>query len=156
MILQVGIAQYRVGFEGDFLVAQALGSCLGVVLFDGRLRVGGMAHVLLPSPLNGQPLPAGKYAVSAVPALIQKIEKSASRKPRLTAKLVGGANMFGRPGAIHNVGRRNIEAARSALKEARVPITAEDVGGAWARTAELDVATGRLRVTSYKGGTIEL
>jgi chemotaxis protein CheD len=59
VILHVGIAQYKVGFEGDILVAQALGSCLGIVLFDSRQRVAGMAHVLLPAPLSGPAVPGG-------------------------------------------------------------------------------------------------
>ncbi len=156
MILHVGIAQYKVGFEGDTLVAQALGSCLGIVLYDSRQRIAGLAHVLLPEPLNGSPVPAGKFAVSAVSALAAKLDKAAQQKPRLRARVVGGANMFGRTGNGKNVGQRNIEAARAALREAHIPITAEDVGGTWARTAELDVASGRLRVHSCKRGVVEL
>ncbi len=157
MILRVGIAQYKVGFEGDTLVAQALGSCLGIVLYDPRQRIGGMAHVLLPHPLSdGAPVPAGKFVVSAIPALLAKLEKAAQQKPRLRARVVGGANMFGRPEDGRNVGRRNIDAARAVLHQIHIPIAAEDVGGTWARTAELDVASGRLRVHSCRGGEMEL
>ncbi|GAB4256639.1 MAG: chemoreceptor glutamine deamidase CheD [Thermoleophilia bacterium] len=156
MILHVGIAQYKVGFEGDILVAQALGSCLGIVLFDSRQRVAGMAHVLLPAPLSGPAVPAGKFVITAVPALVAKLEKVARQKPRLRAKIVGGANMFGRTDHGQGVGSRNVAAARAVLKEARIPIAAEDVGGTWARTAELDVSTAGLRVLSCKGGTVEL
>ncbi|MHB0981502.1 MAG: chemotaxis protein CheD [Thermoleophilia bacterium] len=156
MILHVGIAQYKVGFEGDLLVAQALGSCVSIILFDQRLRIGGMAHVLLPTPLNGSALPSGKFVVSAIPALLAKIEGAAQQKPRLRAKLVGGANMFGRLGTGKNVGKRNVDEARQVLRGLHIPLAGQDVLGTWARTAELDVATGRLKVTSCKGGVVEL
>lgn len=156
MILQVGIAQYKVGFEGDVLVAQALGSCVGIVLYDQRLKVAGMAHVLLPAPLNGNALPSGKFVVSAVPALVSKLERATEQKPRLRAKLVGGANMFGRLGMGKNVGRRNVDEARQVLRSLHIPLAGQDIGGTWARTAELDVATGRLTVSSCKGGVVEL
>lgn len=156
MILQVGIAQYKVGFEGDLLVAQALGSCVGIVLYDHRLRIAGMAHVLLPAPLNGNALPSGKFVVSAVPALVKKLEGASQQKPRLRAKLVGGANMFGRLGTGKNVGKRNVEQARQVLRSLHIPLAGQDVGGTWARTAELDVATGRVKVVSCKGGAVEL
>lgn len=156
MIRQVGIAQCKVGFEGDVLVAQALGSCVGIVLFDSRLRIAGMAHVLLPAPLNGNALPSGKFVISAVPALLAKLEGVAQQKPRLRAKLVGGANMFGRLGTCGNVGKRNIDEARRVLRSLHIPLAGQDVGGTWARTAELDVATGRLKVSSCKGGVLEL
>lgn len=156
MILQVGIAQVKMGFAGDILVAQALGSCVGIVLFDQRLRVGGMAHCLLPAPLSGNALPSGKFVVAAIPALIRKLESASQQKPRLRAKLVGGANMFGRVALGKNVGDRNIELALKVLRELHVPIAGKDVGGAWARTAEFDISTGRVKVTSYKGGVVEL
>ncbi|GAB4254573.1 MAG: chemoreceptor glutamine deamidase CheD [Thermoleophilia bacterium] len=156
MILKVGIAQYKVGFEGDFLVAQALGSCVGVVLYDHRLRIGGLAHVLLPRPLNGAAVPSGKFAVAAIPALVAKIEKACQQKPRLKARLVGGANMFGRGMEKQGVGLRNITVSREVLKELKIPVTGEDVGGTWARSVELEVATGCLRVTSCKEGVVEL
>lgn len=156
MILQVGIAQVKMGFAGDVLVAQALGSCVGIVLFDQRLRVGGMAHCLLPAPLSGNALPSGKFVVSAIPALIRKLEGASQQKPRLRAKLVGGANMFGRVASGKNVGDRNIELALKVLRDLHVPIAGKDVGGSWARTAEYDISTGRVKVTSCKGGVVDL
>lgn len=156
MILHVGIAQYKVGFEGDVLIAQALGSCVGIVLYDHRLRIGGLAHVLLPAPLNGNAVPSGKFVVSAVPALLKKLEGAAQQKPRFRAKIVGGANMFGRAATGKNVGKRNVDEARQMLRSLHIPLAGQDVGGTWARTAELDVATGRLKVVSYKGGVVEL
>ena len=36
------------GDSGDVIVTYALGSCVGVCLYDRRTRVSGMAHVMLP------------------------------------------------------------------------------------------------------------
>ncbi len=46
----------------------------------------------------------------------------------LTAKLAGGANMFGSSGPLQ-IGDANVEAVAQALRTAGIRITAQDVGG---------------------------
>ena len=45
----VRVAEARTGGAGDVLVTLGLGSCVAIVLHDAAARVGGLAHVLLPS-----------------------------------------------------------------------------------------------------------
>lgn len=134
------------------LVAVALGSCVAVTLHDPTTRIGGMAHVLLPSQnmgkITGQP---GRYAQTAVPALVERMIARGARAPSIVARLVGGASMFVSltpPGTIQ-MGDRNVVAAREALHRHGIRLVAEAVGGDFGRTAAFDLDTGRIEISSY-------
>lgn len=150
--LTVRIGELIVADAPARLVAVALGSCVAVVLHDPLSRIGAMAHVLLPSPAmsreRGQP---GRFAPTAVPTMLERMIGRGARVPAITARLVGGASMFTSltpPGTIQ-MGDRNVVAAREALHRHGVRLAGEAVGGDFGRTAELDVATGRLTISAY-------
>ncbi|HOC39715.1 MAG TPA: chemotaxis protein CheD, partial [Thermodesulfobacteriota bacterium] len=44
----VGVADMKIGKEGDQLVTHALGSCLGLMVYDPVIRIGGLLHAMLP------------------------------------------------------------------------------------------------------------
>jgi chemotaxis protein CheD len=149
----VQVAQARVAGRGEILVALGLGSCIAILLHDPRARIAGMAHVLLPCPRgSASTANPAKFASTAVPALLGEMEATGAVRGRITARLAGGASMFGAllsPGVV-NAGERNVEAARCALATARIPIVAEEVGGEHGRSVYLDPADGCVRVTSYQ------
>jgi chemotaxis protein CheD len=123
-----------------------LGSCVGIVLHDAAARLGGVAHVVLPES-NGSADHPGKFADTAIPALIDDLDRLRGRKllRTLTAKLVGGASMF-QAGAALNIGRRNFETAEAILRRLGIPVLASDVGGEAGRRLTLDVATGTVTI----------
>lgn len=138
------------------LVAVALGSCVAIILHDPHGRIGGMAHVLMPNQsmgrLRGEP---GRYAPSAVAAMVERMIARGARSPSIVARLVGGASMFVSltpPGTIQ-MGDRNVVAAREALHRHGIRLVGEAVGGDFGRTAEFDLDTGRIVVTSYQRGS---
>src|SRR5688572_15593339 len=77
------------------LAAVGLGSCVAIIMYDQSARLGGLAHVLLPSQgmsrVRGEP---GRFAQTAVPALIERLIARGARAPMIAARLVGGASMF--------------------------------------------------------------
>jgi len=156
----VGISELEVARAPATLGALGLGSCVAIILHDAEARVGGLAHVLLPSPAVGrrnQYLP-GRYAPTAVEELLTRMRALGAATPRLTARLVGGASMFAGlqpPGTIQ-MGERNVHAARDALHRHGIRLIGEVVGGDFGRSVELDVESGTVRVTSYLHGTTEL
>lgn len=123
-------------------LATLLGSCVGVVLHDRVARVGGIAHVVLPEA-RGVPDHPGKYADTAVPALLRDLEHLVGSRvrSRLTAKLFGGANMFATV-QTEGIGERNQKAVEQALAAVGVPILARDLGGGCGRRVVLDTGTG--------------
>ena len=46
--IRVSVADYAVAARGT-ITTIGLGSCVAIVLYDAAARVGGLAHVLLPS-----------------------------------------------------------------------------------------------------------
>ena len=44
----VGISEGKTARHGQLLVSYALGSCVGVCLYDVKIRIAGMAHLILP------------------------------------------------------------------------------------------------------------
>ncbi|MBA3889057.1 MAG: chemotaxis protein CheD [Gemmatimonadaceae bacterium] len=138
-----------------------LGSCVAIVLHDAAANVGGMAHVLLPSlaQTRDRTNPA-KVAETAVPALVAEMRALGAGDPsRYTARLIGGASMFGSllaGGGGINIGERNAIAAREALRAAGIRVVAEDVGGEHGRSVYLHCSDGRVRVRSLRMGDREL
>ncbi|HTW12154.1 MAG TPA: chemotaxis protein CheD [Solirubrobacteraceae bacterium] len=120
---------------GDELVAIGLGSCIGLAMIDREAGVAGLAHIVLPESL-GKEGPAAKFADLAVPELLTEVLAAGAVKRRLEAILIGGARMFS-VGASMDIGARNAEAVRSALKQAGVRIKTEETGGNRGRTARI-------------------
>ena len=153
--LVVRVADLRVGVGDDVLVTLGLGSCVAIVLHDREARVGGLAHVLLPSPaLSRADANPAKFPQSAVPRLLELMRADGAEPKRITARLAGGASMFASlapPGTIQ-MGERNLVAARQALQTHGVPLVAEAVGGDYGRTVRLRVQDGRLEVSTVAHG----
>jgi len=139
----VGMGQVVVA-KGPGRLGAVLGSCVGVTLYHPRLRIGALAHVVLPCS-NGQTSNPGKYADTAVAHLLDVLRQQGVGPAGLVAKLAGGAMMFGSSGAIQ-IGRDNIQATSNALKAAGVRVAAQDVGGQKGRRISLDCQTGRLTI----------
>lgn len=135
----------------DLLVCLGLGSCVALCLYDPLHSIGGMAHMVLPdSTATGAKSSGAKFVDVAVSLLLGEMEAKSAGRARLRAYLVGGALML--QGAAFkstaNIGDRNAEAARAALKSAGVLVRGEELGGSNGRTVRLEVSTGRLTVAS--------
>jgi chemotaxis protein CheD len=151
----VRVADLQVATAGEVLITVGLGSCVAIVLYDSAARIGGMAHVLLPSPAlarsDGNP---AKFPQTAVPRLIELMSQCGGVPRRLTGRLVGGASRVASltaPGTIQ-MGDRNVVASRQALSQHGIPLTGEAVGGDYGRTVRLTVTDGRLEVSSVAHG----
>jgi|SRR5581483_5357667 len=154
----IGLGEMAVGRQGE-LVAYSLGSCVAICLFDPLTRVAGMAHVVLPAaPEKGPGDTPGKYADTAVPALLDALRRAGASPLRLRCHLAGGAAVLalGGGGKLPNIGERNVVAVRGALAAARLRVLAELTGGTQGRTVRLHAETGRVRVRTVKGEEVEL
>jgi len=153
----VGVGESAVGRHPDVLVTQALGSCVGVCLWDPRTRIGGMAHVMLPSaPASGFSGRPHRFASIAVPELVEAMVALGANRRGLVAKLAGGSAMFKGDSGIDSIGGRNVAAVRMQLAAQGITVGAADTGGSHARTIELHLDTGVLVVRSYTFGIREI
>lgn len=155
----VRVADLRTGRADDVLVTVGLGSCVAILLHDAEARVGGLAHVLLPSPALTRPdgNPA-KFPQSAVPRLLELMVADGARLERITSRLAGGASMFAAlapPGTIQ-MGERNLAAARQALSSNGLRLVGEAVGGDFGRTVRFRVGDGSVEVRTVAHGVKHL
>jgi len=153
-VITVGMADFKTAKSPDLLLTAGLGSCIGICIHDPFLKVGGMAHIMLPTvtgSLGGNP---AKYADTALELLLKEIASMGGNKTRLRAKIAGGAQMFSFPGKppILKIGDRNAEAVAQELKKHGIPLLVSDVGGSFGRTIHFDVGTGELRIRTIKHG----
>lgn len=137
--------------HGDVLSSVGLGSCIGLALLDTRKGVAGLAHILLPDSRDGAGAVPGKFADTAVPALIARMEKLGAVRRQLEAVLVGGAQMFAfRADSNLDIGSRNEAATRQALKTLGIPVRANSTAGNKGRT--INVYVGEGAVTAKEAG----
>lgn len=140
--------------QGTGILRTLLGSCIGLVLFDQRNRVGGLAHIVLPTS-NGSDHAPGKYANTAIPELIRQIEQSGGRQRNLAAKFAGGANMFATANQ-NAVGDQNLAMVELLLKEAGIPVLGRHCGGKQGRRMAYDVGTGIVTVEMVGGPPVNI
>ena len=156
----IGISDMNVVKGDDSIITYALGSCVGVAMHDPMRKIAGLAHILMPSSENVRDahLNVMKYADLAVPELLRRMERAGASAINISAKLAGGAQMFSIAGAgpQFNIGERNVEMAREALRVLRIRLVAQDVGATYGRTVEIFAATGIYRVKAISKGTKEI
>jgi chemotaxis protein CheD len=146
--LVVGVSDCRVSAEpGDEVTTYALGSCIGLAVYDPLVRVGGLLHFMLPdseiaSQSERNPF---KFADSGIPRLIAEVCALGASKRRLEVWASGAASMLESAGGFE-IGRRNHQALRRLLWKAGLLLQGEAVGGNQSRSVRLDIATGNFWV----------
>ena len=149
--LVVGIADMKMAKGMGMLVTYALGSCIGICLYDPAIRLAALIHVMLPLNMETGRKSPMKYADTSIRETVKQMEARGAQRSRIVAKIAGGARMFEVPGggSLGNIGQRNIESVHLALKREKIRLLREDVGGNAARTLLFDTASGEACIRSY-------
>ncbi|MDR0863188.1 MAG: chemotaxis protein CheD [Oscillospiraceae bacterium] len=151
--LTVGIADYKIGKSPDVLRALGLGSCVAIALYDRGAKIGGLAHILLPTSTGYDGHNRKKFADSAIVDLVNELVVQGARRENLVAKLTGGAHMFeSRATDTIRVGEHNVRSCQDALASLKIPVIANDTGGHWGRAVELNTDSGMLKVITVGTG----
>ena len=151
----IGIADMKLARGQGTLVTYALGTCIGICLWDPLLKIGALVHIMLPINMETNRTSPFKYADTGIRLTISKMEFMGAKRTRIIAKIAGGAKMFNVPANsnLGNIGQRNIESVHQVLRQEGIRLLKEDVGGSAARTLFFDVATGEGTVKIY--GNVE-
>ena len=156
----VGMADLVVASAPAKLITLGLGSCIGLVIFDTTAKIAGMAHVMLPDSRGTKTVEkVGKFANTAVPAVIDEMIRKGASKARMKAKIAGGAQMFALQDASTDflaVGSRNVKEITTLLTKAGIPLVASDTGGNKGRTVEFSTATWMLAIKTLGKGKTEI
>ena len=158
-------ARYTVGVsdmclssrEGDLIVTHALGSCVGIAIYDPSACVGGILHYMLPLSMV-DPAKAEKnpymFGDTGIPVFFQEAYKLGAKKEHLRVVMAGGAQVFEKQD-FFDIGKRNAVIARKLFWKNNLMIAAENVGGHMPRTLFLELGSGKTWITS-RGDRYEL
>lgn len=124
-----------------YVVSTILGSCVSVCLWDPVLMLGGINHYMLPL-WNGQGLASPKYGNIAIEKLIEKMLQMGSKKVNLKAKVFGGGEVIETQTSHFQIGERNIVLALECLKDEKIPIVGQSLGGKLGRKIQFHTQTG--------------
>jgi len=127
------------------IVRTLLGSCVAVVLWDPRLRVGGMNHFLLPDGGGDDDLPT-RFGVHAMDRLIGEMLKLGADPRRFVAKVFGGASVLALNGGGGGVPEANLAFVRTFLAREGLHVVATSVGGTLPRQVRLFTDSGKVLV----------
>lgn len=158
-IYRIGMAELRAINSPDIITTLGLGSCVGITIYDPILKVGGMAHIMLPYAVEIRDnINFAKFADTGIPRLVDEVKKLGGNQIRLVAKIAGGAQMFAvsQTNDIMRVGYRNVISVKETLEKLRIPLLAEDTGGNVGRTIEFYTETGKLLVKTIGLGIKEI
>ena len=145
----VGVADMKVSNNvKESIITYSLGSCIGVVIYDPMIKVGGILHYMLPeSSIDKDKAIARPYmfADSGIPRLFKTAYQLGASKHRMNIYVAGGAEILDQKG-FFNIGKRNYMALKKMFFKNKVMINKQDVGGNTNRTVRLEIATGNIFV----------
>ncbi|HEU20384.1 MAG TPA: chemotaxis protein CheD [Deltaproteobacteria bacterium] len=155
----VGVSDFKISKNvQDMIVTYALGSCIAVVVYDPRAKVGGMLHFMLAESSidkkKAMDNPA-MFADTGIPLLFKSCYQMGAEKKRMIVKVAGGASILD-DANFFRIGQKNITAVRKIFWKNNVLITSEDTGQNFNRTVELHMTDGRVIVRNAGGLLKEL
>ena len=148
----VGIADCKVSATAaERLITYALGSCLGIVVYDPLAQVAGLLHVMLPTGTIDEAQQRAHPAMfvdSGVPMLFKACYALGAQKSRMRIVVAGGAHVDASVRADRfKIGLHNARALDSLLCRNGVAVEASDLGGSQiSRNLWIDVANGDVTV----------
>lgn len=148
----VDIADMKVSkSKDDLLVTYALGSCIGVVVYDPIAHVGGMLHAMLPTSttdVERAKTNPEMFVDTGVPLLFRSCYAEGAQKERLQVRLYGGSCTNAPENDMFQIGRRNLVMVRKLLWKNGVLLQEEETGGSASRTVSLEIGTGTVAIKS--------
>ncbi len=148
----VGVGDAACSSDPDaVIVTHALGSCLGIGLYDPLARIAGLFHPMLPAArITPERAKGNPYACvdTGFHRFMTAMTTLGARKERLIVKVAGGGCMYATSDTdFFDIGKRNYLALRSILEACGMSIAGSCVGGTRAQTVFLHVASGRMIVS---------
>ncbi|MCS6961318.1 MAG: chemotaxis protein CheD [Deltaproteobacteria bacterium] len=142
----INIGQYRVCHKGVIMVAQNLGSCLGMAVIDRNLKLFGMIHCLLPLSSSDEEKAKKNpalYVDTGVPLLLEEMLREGSTKSDLEIYIAGCGNS-GKDLDPFEIGHRNYTVFRKLAWKNALFTKGEHVGGDMPRSLILDTVEERV------------
>ncbi len=145
-IIYVLTGEVKVGTVDEILKSSAIGSCVVVSVYDSKLQIGGLAHIMLPgnAPKNSN-YPKTRYAADAIEDLMNQMNSNGAESKGIDVCVIGGGNVLKREN--DSIAQSNIDSVIEILQEKNFKITAKSVGGTDRRSVTLNNETGCVKFT---------
>lgn len=149
MLRIVGISEMYISSEpDDIIITYSLGSCIGVSIYDQKLKIGGMVHCMLPlskiDPNKALEKPC-MFTDTGISCLLQSFLNMGSTRANLIIKTAGAASMLDEKN-IFKIGERNYTVLKKIMWKNDLRIKAEDVKGTASRTMLLYMNNGKTTI----------
>lgn len=157
----VEIADLKTGGKNDELVTYALGSCVGICMYDEGLHIGGLLHAMLPDAYAGsmehmdgrRDTCPERYVNTGIERLYKTLCVRGADSGNLKVKIIGGANMFSFDFSDKNmdIGTQNVIQSKRILSEMGIPVVAQMTGGTVGRTIKFYPGDARVEISATDG-----
>ncbi len=144
----VTTAGMKIGKKGDVLMTYALGSCLGLMLYDPEVCIGGMLHAMLPSSkINLEKAKENPFMFvdTGVPEMLSQLTDAGVKKTRLVIKVAGCASPLGGSKSF-DVAKRNYAVLEQVFFKNNIQVDARAIGGTDNLTVLFNVSTGSISI----------
>lgn len=132
----------------DITLTAALGTCVGVAVYDRDTGIGGLLHLLLDEPPNpGNVREPEKYASTGVPLFLKKL-KAAGASQQLTVWLAGGAIVGPvlQGDVIFDIGGKTVDCVKKSLLGEGVELIESETEGFFTCILALDLGSGECTI----------
>jgi chemotaxis protein CheD len=155
--IEVRIGEMEISKSPDILKA-LLGSCVAAILYDKVNKIGGLAHIFLPSKAmsrDGDNHPDSRFADSAIPSLLKSVIDAGAKKTNVVAYLVGGNNVLTtvKQGGKATIAEQNIDATVSAIQKENLFMINCGVGKDNGSKVRFNLSNGDIEVVDIKKQT---
>ncbi|MES2309010.1 MAG: chemotaxis protein CheD [Verrucomicrobiota bacterium] len=144
----VGVGDLQVSNRADSIITTfALGSCIGVTLWDPARKVGGMLHAMLPdSKIHGKSTEKrAMFVDTGMQDFFQKLREMGASPEHCECKLFGGAQVM-QADNFFKIGARNVAAYLQIAEQNGIRILCNETGGQFNRTIKIRLSDGLVAV----------
>lgn len=139
----VSSGQIVTGSKDEIIASSPLGSCVTVVAYDTKNKIGGMAHVMLPGKsLRENRHDKNKYVSDGINNLLSKLYESGAQNSNIEICIIGGANVLRKEDDF--IAEALVNSVLKTIGENKMKISASSLGGFERRIARLNIKTGNV------------
>ncbi len=139
-IIDVNTGEVKTAVEKGIMRAIGIGSCVVVVAYALRAKIGGMAHIMLSGIAPQQSLKKTKYAFDGIEQLLNQMFEAGASTDEIEVCLVGAGNVLQKKD--DTICDANIESVTGILKEKNISVMVSALGGTKRKSVFLDIENG--------------
>jgi chemotaxis protein CheD len=153
-MFQIGLGEYVItDSENEYIITNALGSCVALIVYCEKTKCTAMAHIVLPIKDEIIKNNSGKeayYADDITPRIIDFfLKRKDCQKRSLRVTLVGGS-ISNSQTDFFKIGQRNLQVIKNILNDYGIKYNEKETLGHFSRTVRVYVDTGEVVIIKNK------